>query len=85
MSDAQQQGSEVARILAQIREEYEAAKLGLSGMALGTCKHEFITTKMENMGKLQLELGALIGNMPSIALIAEHLSDIPDVTGTSIS
>jgi hypothetical protein len=80
MSDAQNSSSEVARILAQIREEYEAAHRGLSGLAQGASKHAFITTKMENMGKLQLELGDLIGNMPAIALIAEHLSDIPDRT-----
>jgi hypothetical protein len=86
MSDAQQSnGSEVARILSQIREEYEAAKLGLSGLAEGTSRHAFVTKKMENMGKLQLELGSLIGNMPAIALITEHLNDIPDKTGISHS
>jgi hypothetical protein len=81
MSDAQQSsGSEVARILLQIREEYQAAKLGLSGLAEGTSRHAFVTKKMETMGQLQLELGSLIGNRPAIALIAEHLNDIPDRT-----
>jgi hypothetical protein len=80
MSDAQNSGSEVARLLAQICEEYEAAERGLSGLALGTSKHEFVTKKMENMGKLQLQLGELVGDMPSIALIAEHLGALPDRT-----
>jgi hypothetical protein len=82
MSDTQHQhGSEVARILSQIREEYESAKLGLSGLAQGTSKHDFITIKMENMGKLHLELEGLIGAMPAIELVADHLSAIPDKTG----
>jgi hypothetical protein len=38
---------------------------------------------MENMGKLHLQLGEIIGEMPAIALIAEHLQDLPDGTGTS--
>ncbi len=57
MSDAQNSGSEVARLLAQIREEYEAAERGLSGLTQGTSKHEFVTKKMENMGKLHSQLG----------------------------
>jgi hypothetical protein len=40
---------------------------------------------MENMGRLQLQLGEIIGDMPSIALIAEHLSDLPDRTVGDIS
>ena len=84
MTDTQQQqGSEVARILAQIRQEYEAARAGLSGLALGTSRHAFVTKKMECMGQLQLELGTIVGDMPAIALIAEHLEDIPDVMGSS--
>jgi hypothetical protein len=78
MSDAQNNNSEVARILARIREEYESAQRGFSGLAEGTSKHAFVTAKMEHMGKLQLELGGIIGDTPAIALIAEHLKDIPD-------
>jgi hypothetical protein len=80
MSDAQNNNSEVARILSHIREEYEAAKLGLSGLAEGTSRHAFVTKKMENMGKLHLELEGLIGVMPAIELITDHLSAIPERT-----
>ena len=78
MSDTQNNTSEVARLLTQIREEYEAAQRGLSGLAEGTSKHAFITARMENMGKLHGELGDLIGDMPAIALVVEHLESIPD-------
>jgi hypothetical protein len=73
MYSAQEQCSEVARILAQISVEYEAAQRGLSGLASGTCQHAFITQKMENMGRHQQELQHLVGEMPAIAMIAEHL------------
>jgi hypothetical protein len=45
--NTQEQGSEVARLLKQIREEYAAAQQGLSGLAYGTSRHAFITAKME--------------------------------------
>jgi hypothetical protein len=85
MSDAQNNNSEVARILAQIRQEYESAQRGFSGLAEGTSKHAFVTAKMEHMGKLQLELGEMIGDRPAIALIVEYLKDIPERTGLSVS
>jgi hypothetical protein len=68
--------SEVARLLNEIREEYEAATRGLSGMAEGTCRHSFITTRMENMQKLHLQLQRHVGDV-AIALIAERL-DAPN-------
>jgi hypothetical protein len=78
MSDAQNSNSEVARILAQIRQEYESAQRGFSGLAEGTSRHAFVTKKMENMGKLHLELEGLIGAMPAIELVADHLSAVPE-------
>jgi hypothetical protein len=66
-------GSEVARLLQRMREEYEAAQRGLSGLAAGTSQHLFITQKMENMGRWHEELQALVGKMPAMALIAEQL------------
>jgi hypothetical protein len=84
MNSAQKQGSEVARILAEIRAEYEAAKLGLSGLAYGTSRHEFVTQKMEHMGKLHEELKTLVGETPAIALIAEQLHACPQTTSPSV-
>ena len=72
-----QQGSEVAQLLQKIREEYESARIGLSGFACGTSQHEVITRKMENMGKYHEELRALVGD-ESMALVAQALGDSPD-------
>lgn len=47
--------SEVARLRAAIEAEYQSAQQGAFGFAQ-TGKHEFITTHMENMGKLHAEL-----------------------------
>jgi hypothetical protein len=75
MLEAQEQRSEVARILAQITQEYEAAQRGLTGLAYGTARHEFITARMENMGQLHSELQALVGDA-AIAMIAEELNKL---------
>jgi len=69
--------SEVARILNQIRDEYEAALRGTKSFASGNAKHSFITTRMENMGKLQTELDELIGDN-AIALVVQVLESAPD-------
>jgi hypothetical protein len=57
----------------QISTEYEAAQRGLFGLASGASRHTFITQKMENMGRYQQELQSLVGEMPAVAMIAEHL------------
>ncbi len=84
MEGAQGQGSEVARLLAQIREEYQAAQLGLSGLASGTAKHDFITTKLETMGKLQDQLETLVGDA-AIAMVVAQLATCPDVRSSPVS
>jgi len=74
MLGAQEQRSEVARLLSQISEEYEAAQRGLTGLASGTSQHEFITARMENMGQLHGELQSLVGDI-AIAMIADQLNN----------
>ncbi len=74
MLGAQEQRSEVARLLAQISEEYEAAQRGLSGLSCGSSQHAFITTKMENMGQLHTQLQSIVGDV-AIAMIAEQLNN----------
>lgn len=68
--------SEVARLLEQISAEYEAAQRGLSGLAYGTPKHDFITARMENMGHLHNQLQEIVGES-AIALVAETLNNLP--------
>jgi len=64
--------SEVARILAQIAQEYEAGHNGLCGLAQGTARHSFITARMENMARLQHELEKLVGDQ-AMGLVAQRL------------
>jgi hypothetical protein len=76
--------SEVARLLTEIQEEYNSARLGLSGLAQGTSQHLFITRRMENIGKLHQNLGALVGGEDeAMAMICEHLVEGSDAAHSS--
>ena len=77
MLDEQEQRSEVSRILTRIREEYEAAQRGFTGLAYGTSQHAFITTRMEHMSDLQSQLLDLVGDT-AISLVADQLNSCPD-------
>ncbi|GCE11200.1 hypothetical protein [Tengunoibacter tsumagoiensis] len=72
MLGAHEQRSEVARLLAQISAEYEAAQRGLTGLSYGTSQHDFITARMEKMGQLHNQLQSLVGDV-AIAMIAGEL------------
>lgn len=67
--------SEVARVLEQIELEFQAAQRGLYGLAFGTAKHEFITSKMEKMGKLHEKLQTMVGEEQAVKLLAETLEN----------
>ncbi len=73
MQKASEHRSEVAGILARISAEYEAAQRGMGDFAYGASKHEFITARMEHMGRLHVELQSIVGES-AIALIADTLS-----------
>jgi len=66
--------SEVAHLLQQITQEYEAATSGLKGIA-AVARHKVITTRMENMYKLQEELTTLVGKQQAVVLVAETLEN----------
>lgn len=74
MPGTHEQCSEVARLLAEISSEYEAAQRGLSGLAQGMCQHCFITKRMEQIGDLHTQLHNLVGD-EAMALIALQLDD----------
>jgi hypothetical protein len=57
-----EQRSEVARLLAQINGEYEAARQGLSGLAQGTSQHLFMTKRMEQIAELHSQLWNIVGD-----------------------
>ncbi len=71
--DALESKSEVARLMQQIELEYEAAQRGMYGFAAGTAKHEFITARMENMGKCHEKLIALVGEREATKALAQAL------------
>ncbi|MBV9229762.1 MAG: hypothetical protein JOZ18_10650 [Chloroflexi bacterium] len=62
--------SEVARIRRQIGDEYIAAKLAMDGFAV-TARHEFITTKMQNIAACHQELVKLVGKKEATKVMAE--------------
>lgn len=75
MLGANEQRSEVARLLARITEEYEATQRGLTGLAQGVSRHDFIATRMDNMGHLHSELQSLVGDI-AIAMVADQLNNL---------
>ena len=68
-------GSEVASLLSQIAAEYEAAQRGLTGLAYGIAQHEFISARMETMGRLHSELRTIVGDS-AMALIVDALENV---------
>jgi hypothetical protein len=75
MQQVSEHGSEVARLLAQISAEYEAARRGMGDFAYGVSKHEFITARMEHVGRLHIQLQSIVGES-AIALIADTLNNV---------
>jgi len=69
----QENKSEVARLRQQIRQEYEAAQQGLTGLAEGAAQHAFITRKMENMELCYSMLKNLLGETQATQLFTETL------------
>jgi hypothetical protein len=71
--EPEQGGSEVQRLREQIGKEYEAAQQGLTGLTYGISKHEFITHRMNTIGKIQEELEKLVGPEEAGRMIVEQL------------
>jgi len=85
--DALESKSEVARLMRQIEIEYEAAQRGMYGFAAGAGKHEFITARMENMGRCHEQLIALVGERKATKALAEALEQAgnePTLEATSL-
>ena len=62
--------SEVARLLQQIKAEYEAAERGLTGIAQ-VAQHSFITKRLENMGNAHEALQHLVGPDEAMTLLSQ--------------
>ena len=78
MASHDQNKSEVARLLKQIADGYEAARLGAQGIA-ATARHEFVRKRMQQGVEQPFEqLITLVGSPEeAIALVADALKDIP--------
>jgi hypothetical protein len=79
MSTPQRNESDVQRLLRTIDCEYQAAALGLSGLALGTSQHSFITARMEGMERAREQLVELVGDeMEATRLVVEQMNKSAD-------
>ncbi len=63
--------SEVARLMAQIQAEHEAARAGLSGLAEGCSRHAFITARTERIADYVEELQKLTGEEEAARLMQQ--------------
>ncbi len=71
--NTQENHSEIACLRQRIAEEYEAAMRGLTGLAYGCAKHEFITKPMEQVGTCHETLQRLVGEQEATRMLAETL------------
>jgi hypothetical protein len=72
--------SDVQRLLAQIDREYQSAWNGLSGLNMGSSRHDFITSKMEQIGNCHEQLINLIGDEDEAArLVVEQMNKSANV------
>jgi hypothetical protein len=62
--------SEVARIREQIEQEYRAAERLRSGFAI-TARHDFITARMDTIGRYRKQLVPLVGENEATRLMCE--------------
>ncbi len=72
--------SEVARLMRQIELEYEAAQRGMYGFAAGAAKHQFITARMENIGRYHEKMIELVGEKEAVKALAEALEQAGNET-----
>ena len=69
--------SEIARLMRQIADEYEAAQRGLSGLAI-TAKHQFLTARQENIARYHEQLKQLVGEPGAIQLVVQSMEGAND-------
>jgi hypothetical protein len=79
MTTPQGSQSDVQRLLAEIDINYTAAQLGLSGLALGTSMHSFISARMERIENARRELVQLVGDEDAASrLVIEQMNKSAD-------
>jgi len=71
--------STIRDLLRTIDTEYQAAQLGLSGLALGTSMHSFISARMERIEGARRELVQLVGDEDAASrLVIEQMNKSAD-------
>lgn len=80
--DERENKSEVARLMRQIQLEYEAAQRLTRDFAAGAGKHEFITARMENMGRCHKRLIRLMGEREATLAYAQAMEQADDGNNT---
>lgn len=65
--------SELRELLARIEAEFVAAKQGLSGLASGVARHDFIQRKMGEIDKLHEQIEEAVGSQTALALVVNAL------------
>lgn len=71
-------GSEFAQLLRRIDEEYEAARLGLYGLAQGTAEHDVINAKMERIGFVKDKLIPHIGEAAAVNIAMDMMNELAE-------
>ncbi len=74
--DTQENHSEIAGLRQRIAEEYEAAMRGLTGLASGSARHQFITRRIEQMHTYHETLQRLVGEQEATRMLAETLEAV---------
>jgi hypothetical protein len=69
--------SEVARIKQEIALAYQSVQWGLTGLAYGTARHDFLVARQERIAVLHEDLRQVIGEQDAIKLVAETLDNVP--------
>ncbi len=70
------QGSEVARLRQQITAEYEAMKLGISGLSSGSATHKFITARLHRVDLCCDQLQGHVGEREATRIICELYNEV---------
>jgi hypothetical protein len=74
MTTPERNESDVRRLLQQIDCEYTAASLALTGLALGTSLHSFISARMERIEDAREQLVDIVGPDEATRLVVEQMN-----------
>ena len=70
--------SDVALLRQRIEQEIEAMQRGVSGLALGVARHQFILARMERVGEVQDQLAAHIGAHAAMLFVCQTYVEAMD-------